>query len=439
MKRPLLSLILLAAALTTTAQTACAQQPAKKQNFFTANNVFNHLDVAFTAGTSGLGFDLATPVTKWAQLRVGGVFEPHYRATASFGTEVAEGLSAEEQQSRFDKLSAAMYAFTGQQAKQTIDMEGSLNMNNFKMLVDIYPFQQCRKFHFTVGFYYGNGLIVDGSNTSESVRNLFAINLYNSMYRKALAKESLIDLEGLGVSNTGGADFSTVSEKLRNWGARVNGENEKGYNEGDVPSELNALWGIDPTDNKYHAEYGISVNMGKAKRDIIAQEDIYYDYSEVLDNPYYVEKDGELVQVTYRTDKNGRQIKKGEIKYKKGEVIRSAGETVRFVPDENDHVAVQAKVNKFKPFIGAGFTTPITKDGRTTLSVDAGVMFWGGRPSINVNTPVGADANGNTVYYTLDLVNDCYDLPTKVNRYVKLAKNFIAFPELSIRLAQRLW
>ncbi len=405
------------------------------------NGWFNHLDVAFTVGTSGLGFDFATPMSEWARLRVGGIFRPYYRYDASFNMEVAEGLSNADQNQRFQKLSETMRALTGKTPQRAVDMEGDLKMNNFKMFVDVFPFKNFRKLHFTVGFFYGNDVIVDVRNSGESVRNLEAINAYNSMYHKALAKESLIDLETLGVENSGGATFENANKKLRNWGARVNGNVEKGYNVGDVPNaEYNQAIGVDPTDNKYYAEYGISLPIGKMAHDLIAEEDIYYDYTEVLDNPYTV-GDGmdNWTEIKYRTDDNGRVIKKGELRYKKGEVIRKAGETLRFVPDESNSISAAARVNKFKPYIGAGFSTPITKDKRTNISIDAGVMFWGGKPSVDISTPVGVDAGGNTVYCTVDLVNDMYDMPSKIEKYVNSVKKYTVFPEISLRISQRLW
>ncbi len=412
---------------------------AQKTNIL-ENKWFNHIDAGFSFGTSGLGFDFSTPMSKWARLRVGGVFSPSYHYNASFGMEVAEGLSEAEQNRRFQKLSETMEALTGKATKSTVDMQATMNMNNFKMLVDIYPFKDCHKFYLTVGFYYGNSTIVDVHNTPESMRNLEAINTYNSMYKKALAKESLIDLEGLGIKDDGSASFEKANEKLRGWGARPNGTSEKGYNEGDVPSDINTVFGVDPTANRYFAEYGISIPMGELTHDIVAQEDIYYDYTEVLDNPYYIDdNNGGYTQVQYRTDSNGRIIKKGEIKYKKGEVMQKAGETLHFVPDENNTVNVSAKVNKFKPYIGVGYCSPITKDKRTNISVNAGVMFWGGKPSVDIKTPMGVDADGNIVYCSYDLVRDVKNLPGKVDKYINLVKKLPVFPELSISISQRLW
>ncbi len=436
MKKNIIALALLCLSNAATAQETPVNTQVKT---IERNGWFNHFDVAFTVGTSGLGFDLATPVSEWARLRMGGVFRPLYRYDASFNMEVSEGLSSDEQDHRFERMSETLKALTGKTPTRTIDMQGDLKMNNFKFLVDVFPFKNFRKLHVTMGFYYGNDVIVDVQNTSESVRNLEAINAYNSMYKKALAKESLIDLGSMGVDNAGEGTFEVANSRLRYWGARAEGAVEKGYNKGDMPSEMNELLGIDPTDNRYYSEFGISLPIGTMTRDIIADQDIYYDYSEKLDNPYYVGEGDDLRQVEYRTDANGRVKRAGEIRYRKGEVIRRAGETLRFVPDENNSVVAAARVNKFKPYLGLGFDTPITKDKRTSIAIDAGVMFWGGKPSVDISTPVGVDAEGNKVYCTVDLVKDVTNLPSNVARYVNSVKKYSVFPEISLRISQRLW
>ena len=102
-------------------------------------------------------------------------------------------------------------------------------------------------------------------------------------------------------------------------------------------------------------------------------------------------------------------------------------------------ISATARVKKFKPYIGAGYTTAITKDKRTNVSIDAGVMFWGGKPSVDISTPVGVDADGNTIYCTVDLANDMTNLPAKVEKYVNSVKKYTVFPEISLRISQRLW
>lgn len=436
MKKNIIALALLCLSTAATAQENPVNTQVKP---IEKNGWFNHFDVAFTVGSSGLGFDLATPMSEWARLRMGGVFRPLYRYDASFNMEVSEGLSNDEQDHRFERMSETLKALTGKTPTRTVDMQGDLKMNNFKFLVDVFPFKNFRKLHFTMGFYYGNDVIVDVQNTSESVRNLEAINAYNSMYKKALAKESLIDLGSMGVENAGEGTFEMANSRLRYWGARTEGTVEKGYNKGDTPSEMNELLGIDPSNNRYYSEFGISLPIGTMTRDIIADQDIYYDYSEKLDNAYYVDDGDDLRQVEYRTDANGRVKKAGEIRYRKGEVIRSAGEVLRFVPDENNSIVAAARVNKFKPYVGLGFDTPITKDKRTCIAIDAGVMFWGGKPSVDISTPVGVDVEGNKVYCTVDLVKDVTNLPSNIARYVNSVKKYSVFPEISLRISQRLW
>ena len=428
MKRHILALCLAAVSA-----TAMAQQDAK----ILRNGWFNHLDVAATVGTSGIGFDLATPMTDWARLRLGGVFRPWVRYDASFTMEVSEGLSSAEQSSRFDEMATKMQSLIGRKPTRTVDMEGDMRMNNFKFLVDIFPFKNNRHWHVTVGFYYGNSTLIHAINTAESSANIQAANAFNSMYRKALGKESLVNFSQVGIENMDNVEFEKANEALRRWGARTYNGQSKGYNQGDLPDEeLNSILGIDPSDNRFYSEYGVSLPIGTLERDIIAEEDIYYDYSEKLDNPYYI-ANGE--EVTYRTDANGRQIKAGSIRYHKGEVVRKAGEQLRFVPNADNTITADANVNRFKPYVGIGFDTHITKDKRTHIAFEAGVMFWGGRPRVDITTPVGMDANGNTVYANVDLVRDLRDMPSNIESYIKKVRMLPVFPELSLRISQRLW
>ncbi len=429
MKRHITPLIFLATTLTTMAQ----QSSTEKYGWM------NHIDVGAVVSTSGIGFDIATPMSKWASLRIGGHWRPHVKYTANFGLEVAEGLSSSEQNDRFEKLSETMKALTGQTLTRSVTLEGDLRMNNFKFLVDIFPVQKNRNFHVTVGFYYGNHTLIEPRNDEVSARNLSAMNIYNTLYKRALGKESLIDFNTIGINNADGAVFEEANEKLRQWGSRPETTHPKSYNSGDVPSDINDLLGIDPSDNRYFAEFGVNVLMGTMKCDVIADEDIYYDYSEVLDNPYYVDTDDGPVEVTYRTDANGRQIRKGSIRYYKGETVLSSGDELRYVPDENNSASVVSHINRFKPYVGAGYSFPITKDKRSVISIDAGVMFWGGVPHVDVRTPLGIDAEGNTVYATVNLASDVSNMPSKIDNYIKKIKYFPVFPEIGVRFSQRLW
>jgi hypothetical protein len=53
-------------------------------------NIFNHLDASVTLGTTGIGVDLASPVTNWAQLRVGYAFMPRFNYDMQFEIQVGD-------------------------------------------------------------------------------------------------------------------------------------------------------------------------------------------------------------------------------------------------------------------------------------------------------------------------------------------------------------
>ena len=89
-------------------------------------DVFNHLDVALTLGTTGIGFDLATPIYKdLLQLRAGYAFMPGFRQTLTFGVDnyTKDGtiVSGKKQQ-----ISELMKKFTGYDVDYEVDMQGTL-------------------------------------------------------------------------------------------------------------------------------------------------------------------------------------------------------------------------------------------------------------------------------------------------------------------------
>lgn len=423
------------------------------------NGIFNHIDFAVTGGTSGIGFEFATPVTDWVRLRAGGVFRPLVHHDAKFGLEVAEGLDASMNSSRFNKLASMMETFTGYRPKSTVEMEGDLGMNNFKFLIDVFPFKNNRHWHATVGFYYGNGTLIEAKNTPESMNTLTAIATYNMMYRRVLENKSPLDLSSMGIDldELEITQIQEYKEKLRKWGSRNNdGKGNAVIETQTVSYEYDhAISGEHYTDGQIElksgsfAEYGISIPIGQYAHDVIAQEDIYYDYSEKLYqelnanniNPYHtnISIDVDADEYHYQKDANGRYIKQGSIRYKKGEVIHKAGEEFRMVPDADNIIKASAKAAKFKPYIGIGYETSINRDQRFHVGVDAGIMFWGNHPSVDIHTPIGVNAEGETIYMTYDMSRDITGLTGSVKNYVDAVKQYPVFPELSLRLSYRLW
>lgn len=412
---------------------------------------FNHLDFAITGGTGGIGFDLAVPMSEWAQLRVGGEFRPLSTYSATFTTDMAGAYTKEEIDGKFRKMSSIMKTFTNVTPDRSIQMTGDLKMNHFKMLVDVFPIKKHRNFHVTLGFFYGNNTLIEAMTRPENVKTLAAINTFNSMYKKALAKENMIDVDEF----VKGVKLDKAIDRLRNWGAVAGSETSTTVVDqqataanreiAELMKELGLGDGSYETlyytaKNRAYEEYGLSIGLGKYKHDIIAQEDVYYDYSMALDEPLLVGYDGAENQYQkYAVDANGRPIVKGQLRYKKGEVMHRAGDPVRLTPDEMNQLSVKSMVNKFKPYVGVGYSLPITKDRRTCFSVDAGVMLWGGTPSIDVRVPSGVDADGRQLYTNINLVKDATDMPKKVEDYVSTIKSYPVFPEISLRISQRLW
>ena len=147
------------------------------------------------------------------------------------------------------------------------------------------------------------------------------------------------------------------------------------------------------------------------------------------------------------------------------------GDRAMMVPDANYQARATMHVNKFRPYLGAGFKTNLSKDGAFRMTVDAGVMFWGGHPSIYVNNVYKTadvydpdsgvydmvtwdekkfqeqletgDINIDECWIKeqpqrIDLTRDVYNIKGKVGDMVKTAKVFRCYPMLSVTFNWRL-
>lgn len=290
-----------------------------------SHGYFTHIEGAFTAGTTGLGFDLGFPLQEWGRLRLGGVWRPR----GHYSDEYAVHIDNDEQWGQF---AALMTTFVGVKPEKYVEMEGTSSMNNFKMLVDIYPIKKHRNFRVTVGFYIGNSTIVEAMNTSIGSNTVAAVKTYNTLRQKAINNED-IDLSAFGL------DLSLpVNQKLKK------------------------------------ILYEKLIDMGEV-----------------------------TIPLGERTDENGNTT------------------VVNASINDKDVIEVTAKVNSFKPYIGVGYELPITKDKRTTIGIDAGILIWGGKPKVEAFEGLSNVAGHNT------------------EGYLKSADRYPVFPEASIRIAQRIW
>lgn len=340
---------------------------------------FDHLDFSLTGGSTGIGFDLAMPVVEDVQVRAGATFMPTFHKRMNFPIEIGEpnpSLSKDEnaelQESRFEKLSGLLYDFMGVEVNNKVDMIGEPTFSNFKFLVDVFPFKENKKWYVTAGFFLGGNRFAKAYNTTEDMASLLGVVSYNSMYYKALAQEPLVSYGDMDVY------FPELYDKIVGYGR-------------------------------------MTMHVGDFSHDIYAKEDVYYDYTEL--DPDFLEP---------VIDANGREIKKGNLRYAKGEKMYSKGDPYRMVPDEDCMIKANAYVNCFRPYIGFGYGSFIDKDQRTSVSFDCGMMFWGGVPKVVTHDGV-------------DLRNDLTNVRRSVQNYLNMINKFPVYPVLSLRITQRLF
>ena len=207
MKRIFISFALVLLFLSSNAQT----------NFFDRlqddYNMFTHLDVSLTGGSEGVGLDVATPLGNYVQLRTGFAVMPYFEKTVSYSVGVGEGGMIS--QSRYDQMNGLFQQITNCQLADRIDMVARPKYANYKLLVDVLPFEK-KNWHFTAGFYVGNSTVAKISSTAESVPTMLALNIFNHMIDCAIGPDG----EGGGTLVEWG-DFSlgldpSMEDKLYN-------------------------------------------------------------------------------------------------------------------------------------------------------------------------------------------------------------------------------
>ena len=311
-----------------------------------AQNMFNHLDLGVTLGTTGIGLDAAMPVGDYVKLRTGFEVMPRFNYDMNFGVESFDGTGTSIDQSTFNRMADVLYGLTGFKVDQNVTMKGKPTMWNFKFMVDVYPFKNNKHWHFTAGFHWGPSKIAEAVNAQEDSPSLFAVGMYNHIYDVAYADWVLDIPTPLIETETTGAVY------------------------------------MDPSMEKTILSMGrMGIPIGKYSHDM--------------------------------TDAQGNVHKKGETYYMQ--------------PNENSMVTVDARTNSFKPYLGVGYEGRLIKgNDNYKIGFDAGVMFWGGTPSI-------------ITHDGMDLANDVEDINGKVGDYVKLIKGVKVFPVLNLRITRTIF
>ena len=312
---------LLCAVLSSTmihAQTANSFQyefPEKK------NGPFNKLDVALSLGSTGVGIDVASPITDFMQVRAGFSYMPKFEYKMNFPIEVGEG-TREEQQSKFNELSGMLEQFTGHAVDDNVDMIGEPTFHNFKLLVDFFPLQD-KRWHLTAGFYVGSGSIGKAYNTTADMPSLFAVKMYNHMYDNDVINTLYHNI----YDQTMDQALAQLEQKIEN--------NEPILILGDM-----AIYGTPEMLDMFRERF-----------------------------------EGKYPELPYSPMEYGRMgITMGQ---------KADGSTYRMEPDKNSMVSAKMKVNRFRPYLGFGYGSSMMNNNKKyNISFDCGVMMWGGTPSI---------------------------------------------------------
>lgn len=278
------------------------------------------LNAAFTVGTTGLGIEISTPVTRWMDLRVGFEGIPQFRMPLWF--EIGSYTDGKINEN-FDKIKDLMFKITDEEMQERVKLAAKPKIANFKLLVDVYPFKANRKWHVTAGFYLGSSTIGTAINEKSVTPTLVTMSMYDRLYTR---------LEHLDYLN----------EPIF----------------GDVYL----------TKEKYEEimSYGrLGIHIGDYKKTGL---------------PYNME------------------------------------------PSESGSVTARAKANRFKPYLGVGFSSAVDRRKRLNIGFEAGAIFWGGAPQVILH-------DGTNL--TKDIVN----IRGKFGDYMDLVKALPVYPVVQFKMS----
>ncbi len=153
-----------------------------------SHDIFNTIELAANIGTTGLGLEVASPVTEWAKLRVGFDYMPKFNRNLEFSIENYIGNQIGD---NFDRINEMLTSLTGNAVSHTVNLTSKPTMTTFRFLVDIFPFKANRHWHFTAGFFVGGNSIGTTINTPDEMASLMSLKIYDSLYHTSTSEEFL--------------------------------------------------------------------------------------------------------------------------------------------------------------------------------------------------------------------------------------------------------
>ena len=170
---------------------ACLPKTAMAQDDSSRFRAFNNVELGLTLGSTGVGLDIATPISNIIILRTGFELMPHFEQRLHFDIQSFDN-SGTLLESRFDEMANRLEQFTGYKASPKVDMIGKPTFWNFKLLFDVFPFRN-KHWHLTAGFHWGSSDIAEAVNALEDAPSLVAMNIYNNIYDKAIVGEPIYE------------------------------------------------------------------------------------------------------------------------------------------------------------------------------------------------------------------------------------------------------
>ena len=323
-----------------------------------AQNMFNHLDLGVTLGTTGIGLDAAMPVGNYVKLRTGLEVMPRFNYDMHFGVE-SYGEGGVPSSASLDRMSEVLYELTGFKVDQDITMKGKPTMWNFKFLVDVYPFKNNKHWHVTAGFHWGPSKIAEAVNAIEDSPSLFAVGMYNHLYDVA----------------------------YKDW--------VEGIPTPIINTETTGAIYLDPQIEKQMVNMGrMGIPLGKFTHDMV--------------------------------DANGKEHKQGDIYFME--------------PNEYSMVFADIRTNNFKPYLGFGYEGRLIKgNDNYHIGFDAGIMFWGGTPSIMTHEGINLAKDVEDIGKEWEHNDNSEYFGNKVASYVDFITTFKAYPVINLRITRTIF
>ena len=153
------------------------ENPPKTKRF----DLFNHLDLGVTLGTTGVGVDFALPVGDMVKVRAGVAYMPPVKVPLHFDIMSYNGSEAVSE-GTFAKAQELLKTMTGFDINKEVTVDGKPDMLNFKLLIDVYPFKNNKHWPFTAGVYAGPKRIATAVNSLKDAPTLVGVGMYNSLY-----------------------------------------------------------------------------------------------------------------------------------------------------------------------------------------------------------------------------------------------------------------